>query len=123
MLRRFLASLMLAAVALALVARAQDKPEPEQKVDTAAIKDQAAIKQEVLARQFREFEQNLLRVAQRLERSAKQEDRDRAAVLKQAIELAGKEGIDTRFDKLVTLLKGSKADNLQEVKDLLNRST
>ncbi len=41
---------------------------------------------------------------QRLEKSSKPEDREKATVLRQAIELASSEGVDTQFSKLVGTL-------------------
>ncbi|MCS6850487.1 MAG: hypothetical protein NZ700_04875, partial [Gemmataceae bacterium] len=122
MMRRLLAVLALGIGFACLTLRAAEPRSPSADKPVASIKDMAALQQEILARQFREFEQSLLRLAQRMERSSKQEDRDKAAVLKQAIELASREQIDTRFDKLIALLKGSSAANLQEVQTLINDS-
>jgi len=48
-----------------------------------------------------------LSLAQRLEKSSKPEDREKAVVLRQAIELASKEGVDNQFTKLVSTLTAS----------------
>ena len=61
------AALMIAS--LVLIARADDPPKPDAKATPAKAeglsKDEATIKQERLAAQFREFEQKLLRLANR----------------------------------------------------------
>src|SRR5436309_5493361 len=97
MTRRVLASVVTAALALVLIARADDQT----KMDTALDKDEAALKQERLKIQFQDFEAKLLRLAQRLEKSSKPEDIEKARVLKRAIEEASKSGTDNKFDKLV----------------------
>jgi hypothetical protein len=53
----------------------------------------------------------LLTLAQRYEKSSKAEDREKALVLRQAIDLATREGIDNQFNKL--------ADALQVEPDIL----
>src|SRR5206468_1361445 len=71
------------------------------------IRKSAAFDQDRLRQQYSAFQQSLLSLAQRLEKSSKQEDRDKAAALRQAIALANKESIDTQFAKLVSTLTGS----------------
>src|SRR5262245_22468089 len=73
----------------------------------APAPSRAALQQELLARQFREFEQQLLSLAQRLDKSNKPEDRERAKTLRTAIRIASEKALDVRFDKLVELLKKS----------------
>jgi hypothetical protein len=121
MTRRVLAVLVVTALALGLVARADnpinlkvpDAKKGDRSADSAldpkAALEEAAIKQERLSRQFRDFEGALLRLAQRLETSNKAEDRDKAVVLKKAIDKAMEKGVDTDFDRLVSILKDSKA--------------
>lgn len=126
MTRRLLAIGAILAVSLTCIAWAQD-PAPSKSDAKPAVgareKDDATVAQDILARQFREFEQVLLRVAQRMERSSKPEDRERAINLKKAIELAGKSSIDTRFDKLISVLKTSNALSIQEIQDALEQSS
>ena len=64
----------------------------------------------------------MLHLAQRLERSPRPEDRDRAVTLKKAIEQASKEAIDHKFETLISLLKENKALSLNEVKDAMEQS-
>ncbi len=84
------------------IAVAADPPK-----DNNDLRKTTAFDQERLRQQFGAFQQSLLTLAQRLEKSTKPEDREKAAVLRQAIELAGRDGIDTQFSKLVTTLTAS----------------
>jgi len=96
------------------------KPDPATNKTPADIKNEAALKEMLIAQRYRDFEQHLLRLAQRLEKSSKAEDRDKAKQLKEALETAGKSGINTRFEKLIALLRESKATNLAEVKEAID---
>lgn len=129
MLRRVLASFVLIMVPFVWAVQADDAAKPKSDQTPAApAKDQEATKNEVtlnqerLARQYREFEQALLTLAQRLERSSKPEDREKAVLLKEAIKKSSEVQINTRFDKLVTLLKGSKAADLNAISDAMEKS-
>src|SRR5262245_60181426 len=90
MTRRVLLSVFVLTMAFLGIAEGADPqtaPKPKEKSVTLD-KEEAAVVQERLAGQFREFEAALLRLAQRLERSSKAEDRDRAVTLKAAIKKA-----------------------------------
>ncbi len=71
--------------------------------------------QEFIARKWKEFAKNLLLVAQRLEKSDRLEDQEKAKSLRKAIELAEKEGVDNKFTVLVRTLK---KDRLPEFNDI-----
>lgn len=58
--------------------------------------------QEQNARQFVEFKTALLRLAQKLQRSDKPEDQERAKVILAAIDLAATANVDNQFQKLVS---------------------
>lgn len=75
--------------------------------DPETVRKSTAFEQERLRQQFAAFQQSLLSLAQRLDKSSKPEDREKAAVLRQAIDLASREGIDTQFSKLVATLTAS----------------
>src|SRR5262245_39204120 len=105
---RVLAALTLTLVMIGLCVRAAAAPPaPAGETDLQKARQAAAFEQERLRRQFSEFQQKLLALAQRYERSSKPEERERAVVLKQAIELAAKEGVDNQFNKLVVTLTTS----------------
>src|SRR6516165_1203127 len=125
MVRRILVALSVSTLGFVLLAQAAEptaKPKNEDTKQPGVIQDEARLKQEILAGRFREFEAQLLLVAQRLEGTGKAEDREKATVLRQAIDLARNEGVDTRFNKLVDLLQKSKASNLQEVKEAIDQA-
>jgi hypothetical protein len=98
---------VLTAAGLAISARGYAADAPSDPSDAKKDQLQAAYAQERLRREFAAFEQSLLTLAQRYEKSGKQEDREKAVVLRQAIELAAKEGIDNQFNKLVATLTAS----------------
>src|SRR5262249_2998786 len=83
----------------------------------------AARKQEQLARQFRAFENALLRLAQRME-TGSPEEKAKAVVLKKAVEETAKQGIDTKFEKLVRVLRESKAldGNLAQLQEIMQQN-
>ncbi len=117
MTRRLLTGLLLTGLAFVLVARADDPAKDSGgKIDSKAASDAAASKQDRLANQFREFENALLRLKQRLAESSRPEDKQKAVILQKAIEKANQEGIDTKFDKLRQLVQDSKTfDDLQKI--------
>jgi hypothetical protein len=115
MTRRVLATLFLGAAAFALLARAEppagdskDKDKAaraKEGIDEKAAVDDLRLKQEQKQRQFGEFKGALLRLSQRMAVSANPADRDKAKILKMAVEKSNEEGIEQSFDKLVSILK------------------
>src|SRR5215471_4701331 len=100
MTRLVLASFLIAAMAFLSLVRADnpdEKTKPKAKPPDAQKEDEA-LEQERLLKQFKDFETALLSLAQRLERSNKAEDRERAATLRQAIKKASEANVDTKFD-------------------------
>jgi hypothetical protein len=118
---RLFSALLLAGAILAVVTVHADEPEGKDKPLPKSLAEQA-LEQEHLAGQFQEFEKALLRLKQRLERSPKAEDRERAVLLQEAIKKAGEAGVDMRFKTLIGLLQSSKSVNLTEVKDAMDKS-
>jgi hypothetical protein len=124
MFRRVLASLLLLTCIVALTARADD-PEPQDKPkDQTQTPDQgkAALQEERLSKQYQTFETALLHLKQRLERSNRPEDRERAAVLNEAIKKSSEVNINAKFETLITLLRNNKAVTLTEITDAMDRS-
>jgi hypothetical protein len=133
MTRRLLGPLVVTALVFTLtVVRAADKPIPVKTSgksnkteapsglgDPRVRIEDAATQQDQLKRQFDEFKASLLRLAQRLEASSRQEDKDKAAILRQAIKEAGERGVDAKFATLVAALRSKDAfqdlDKLQEI--------
>jgi hypothetical protein len=112
-MQRLLAVLSVTLLTVSVSVRAADQPTPAQPAKSVADQDlekakqQAAFEQARLQREFSAFQQKLLAMAQRYEKSAKTEEREKALVLRQAIELAAKEGVDNQFNKLVLTLTSS----------------
>jgi len=104
---RVLAVITATFLAATVAVRAADTARPAADQDAQKDKQQAAFEQERLRREFSAFQQSLLTLAQRYEKSAKPEDREKALVLRQAIDLAAKEGVDNQFNKLVATLTAS----------------
>src|SRR5262249_47988031 len=96
----------------------------QQTATTPQASEDAADKQQGLARKFREFEQALLRLTQRMEQSDNFTDKKKAAVLRKAVQTASKEGTDVKFDKLIQLLRTSRAleGSLNELEELLRQN-
>ncbi|HEV3117737.1 MAG TPA: hypothetical protein VGY58_11830 [Gemmataceae bacterium] len=119
MIRHVLALPLLVAMILVLAVRADDNEKSPPK---SGDREDATIRQQYLKDRFNDFKTSLLHLAQRLERSPRQEDRDRAVTLKKAIEQASKEAIDHKFETLISLLKENKSLSLNEVKDAMEQS-
>src|SRR5690349_323062 len=118
---RVLAVLSVTLLAASLGVRAAQPPaSPPATADQELqkAKQQAAFEQERLRREFNAFQQKLLAMAQRYEKSPKPEEREKALVLRHAIDLAAKEGVDNQFNKLVVTLTSSGV-NLQDIKDAI----
>jgi tetratricopeptide (TPR) repeat protein len=124
MKRFLLAWVSIVAVGMVLSLRADDTPKPaagDKPPD--AIKGEALENQVTLARRFQSFEQALIRLAQKLERSSKPEDREKAANLKKAMALVSDEGVTLKFEKLIaTLQKPSTSLSLNEIKDAMEQN-
>lgn len=99
------------------VQRSEDKTDPKIKIEDAATE------QERLRRQFDDFKQKLLRLAQTMENSTKPEDREKAKILREAIKKASAEGVETRFSSLIEMLRGGKsANNTEMLQDILTEN-
>src|SRR5579863_9822984 len=107
-------------VAVALLARSDDVVK---KADNAGrIREDLALKEQILKNQFAEFEQSLLKLMQRLRASPKQEDRDRAVILQKALERASDSSISTQFEQLVEFLKLQQLKSVGDIKTASDRS-
>ena len=141
MMRRFLATLSVVAVACAFGVRAADPISPipfKKPVDNSKSKTdldltpeqialqqkEAFLKQEQIKRQFEEFQQSLLRLAHRLASSPNQQDREKAEVLKKAIAQASEQGVDNKFTTLMLTLKNSDTfKDLDKLQGLMDKNT
>src|SRR5262249_29750317 len=100
------AVLALAAGLFALTAVSSAQPPAPKQVPgtTADLRPQ----QEANAELFKKFQKDLLALAQRMERSDKPEDKERAKVLYAALELARKENLESQFGSIIAgMARGS----------------
>ncbi len=140
MTRRLLAPLFVLAVMIGLAAQAADPQAPAKKpADVTKKKDdgdkltpaqieaaqkEAALKEDQLKRQFDEVKQMLLRLAQRLDSSPKPEDRDKAKILREALNATSTQTIDAKLIALASALKGSGAfSDLDQLSTLIKENT
>jgi len=85
-------------------------------------KDEIAAKEKQLAEKFEKFQSALLRLKQRLEKSDRKEDRDRAAQLQKVLDRSGDFSITTKFGELIRFLANQKKENVCDLKQLLEES-
>ncbi len=77
--------------------------------------------QEQNAKLFQDLKRGLLVLAQKLEKSDRQEDKDRSKTIRAALEVAEKANVDNQFKNLITgLSKGS--NKIQDVDQLLGQN-
>src|SRR5262249_47644192 len=71
-----------------------------------------------LSREYKQFEELLLRLTQRMEKSPRPEDRAKAEALRKAIDIANREGVENKFEKLLTTLLGKDSSRNLTTDDL-----
>ncbi|HET6573562.1 MAG TPA: hypothetical protein VFG68_08170, partial [Fimbriiglobus sp.] len=114
-----LPALLAAAVGLfaltsGLTAQPPAKPAP---ADTRTVGD-LRTPQERNAELFRKFQRELLSLAQKLERSNRPEDKERAKVIYAALDLSRKENVEAQFQKIIAgMVRGT--GNLQDLNRIL----
>jgi hypothetical protein len=109
--------------ALVTISFAQDQPPAKaQSKPLSEERDQAILTQQRLASQYQAFEMSLLHLTERLERSKRPEDQERAKLLKEAIKKSSELAVDKKFDGLIELLRTNKSVTINEVKDAMDRS-
>lgn len=86
------------------------------------FKDETALAEQHMSRQFGELLQMVLKLRDRLKRSNNQEDRDRAVLLDKVLESAKDRGISTQFESLVDLLSRKEFKNVADIKVLAEKS-
>jgi RNA polymerase sigma factor (sigma-70 family) len=82
---------------------------------------EAKLRQAQFERRFTYHARMMGLLAKRLEKSARQEDQEKATILKSAIEVVAKEGVDVRTAKIGKMLSG-KVPSLQETRELIDDS-
>ena len=119
---------------------AQDSPKAKSGDPMIAeVREETAIQERILARQFKEFQEQLLKLVQRLDRSPRAEDKERAAHLHKVLDQSQDSSISIRFERIATFLKKDNlvladmkqaaqdtamlADELQRLVDLMRADT
>lgn len=119
--RILMSAIALAGLTYGLAVLGQESTPPKS-TDAIKIKDELSLKEKILANQYQEFEQQVLRLKQRLERSGKQEDRDRALVLDRVLEFCKEKSISVKFEQMIDLLQSKELKSLPDIKQALERS-
>ena len=123
MTRRVLAALGLSALAIVLSWSMAGRAEPPVAANVPAAKGGEATQEDVArttataAREYKTFEDALVRIAQRMERSTRPEERDRAQALRKAIVIANNAAVENKFNTLVTELVGNKNLTIDEFRE------
>jgi len=102
--------------------RADESGQPKKADASAQVREDVTLKEQILSRQFAEFQQSLLRLKQKLERSTKLEDRERAKILDRVLQKAKDELISTQFSQIVDFLRDQKFANIGDVKKAVEQS-
>lgn len=118
--RALLVALALGGLGYLCAQAAQEPDRPKSGDNSGKLKEELTLREQILQRQFDDFMQAMLKLKQRLERSDKAEDKEKAKILERAIAQAQDASISTKFDQLVSFLKKeqfSKVDDIQKAKD------
>jgi hypothetical protein len=127
MIRRHWPALSIAAFVFALGLSIAAEPTAPAKTpaitpESGGVKELIAREQQLLQR-YKSFTTNLLALAQKLEKSDRVEDKDKAKALRKAIELADKEGVDNKFTTLLrTLTKSANDIGLSDIASAKNQN-
>jgi hypothetical protein len=118
--RILMTALVVAGLSFGLASNGQDAPPKAD--DFGKVRDDLTLKEKILNKQYQEFELQVLKLKQRLERSGKQEDRDRALILDRVLEFCKDKAISVKFEQMVETLQSKELKNLPDIKAALDRS-
>lgn len=106
-----------------LAAQADDPPSTKVDVDTPAkIRENAALQEQILARQFAQFEQDLHKLILKLKRSTKEGDKERAEVLEKVLEHGKNNLVGVKFEEIINQLKEQRLNSTGDIKTAADRS-
>ncbi len=115
MFRYVIAPMMLGVAVTAVTVQAQSQPKLTTATPTPAtpapvsdeVNSKALLeKQQELLRKYKSLTEDLLTLVHRFEKSPRVEDQDKAKLIRKAIEVADKEGVDNKFQALLRILAG-----------------
>jgi hypothetical protein len=125
MIRRHWPTMVVFGALMSVVLSVQAQPPaakpPAPVAGTTTLKDLVA-REQALERQYKAFTTNLLALAQKLEKSDRIEDKDKAKSLRKAIDLADKEGVDNKFTTLLRTLTKSENIGLADITSAKNQN-
>src|SRR5438067_684261 len=113
MMRRMLASIGLLTMVVFLAAQADDSAK--KKDDPSSIQDEVRLKEAALEARFQKLTVTMRTVAERLARSPKKEDRDKAELIQSALKLASEAGVGNKFRTLLEQLQKNKTPSVNDV--------
>jgi hypothetical protein len=119
--RTFLALTVGGLLGLLLGLQAGEPANPNP-LSAAKIREDATLQEQILARQFAQFEQDLHKLILKLKRSIKEGDKERAEVLEKVLEHAKKNLVGVQFDQIVSQLKEQQLKSTGEIKIAAERS-
>lgn len=120
MMRRVLASLAMLTLAVGLGVRADDSAKKPD--DVTSIQEDVRAKQLALENRFHQLTVQLRTVAERMARSTKKEDREKAQHIQDALKLANEAGIGSKFKTLIEQLQKNKVPKIDDIDNALDES-
>lgn len=102
--------------------RAGAQGKTETKDEAAKVRDEIATSEQQVSRQFDDFVQALLKLKQRLERSEKKDDRERAKVLEKVLDETKNANVSLRLERLTAFLRSGKLSNLDDIRTAQTQS-
>ena len=121
-------AIAIAVFAIGLTVRAQSPVASTAPAKPPTVTPEAGTVKELIAREqalekrYKAFTTNLLALAQKLEKSDRIEDKDKAKALRKAIDLADKEGVDNKFTTLLRTLTKSADIGLNDIASAKNQN-
>ncbi|MCI0681277.1 MAG: hypothetical protein L0Y71_04165 [Gemmataceae bacterium] len=88
----------------------------------AKIRDDAVLREQILANQYSQFVNDLNKLIVKLKRSSKEGDKERAEVLEKVLETAKTNLIGVKFEEIIGQLKESSLNNTAEIRLAAERS-
>jgi hypothetical protein len=118
--RLFLTVVVCGSLGFGLAAQPDD-PVPKT-TSPAKLREDQILQEQILARQFAQFEQDLFKLILKLKRSAKEDDRLRAEVLEKVLDRAKKDLVSVQFEKIIEQLKEQQLKSTGDIKIAAERS-
>ncbi len=107
-----------------LAVHADDPPPTKGEGDSPAkIRENAALQEQILARQFAQFEQDLHKLILKLKRSTKEGDKERAEVLEKVLEHGKNNLVGVKFEEIINQLKEQRLNSTGDIKTAAERSS